>query len=290
MKKILFSLAVLAYSGLTGQTFAQKVSEKETINRTVSFNTAAGTYVLSVQNIQGDVKVEGYNGDKVTLVAEKTISAQDKADAQKGMREVQLKTVASGDTVYVFLEAPFIYRKKGRMRSMNIDRDDYDYDFQFDITIKVPRQTNLDVSTVNNGEVTVANTRGMVKASNVNGPIKITNIEGTTKANTVNGDVDVSYTKNPSADSDFRTINGKINVSFKPNLAADFTFKTMHGEFFSDFDDLKTLPAQTVKNTQSSRSGTVYKVDNRQAMRLGKGGPTFRFETLNGNVYVRQAK
>lgn len=282
MKKMLLGLAALACSGLTGTAFAQKLTEN--INQTVSFNTPNGPHVLFVQNVQGDVKVEGYNGDKVELTAAKTITANNKADAEKGRREVQLKTEASGDTVYVYLEAPFIYRRKGRMRSMNIDRDEDDYDFAFDITIKVPRQTNLEVSTVNNGEVTVANTQGAVKANNVNGPIKISNIEGTTKANTVNGDVDVTYTKNPTGDSDFRTINGKLNVVFKPNLSADFTFKTMHGEFYSDFNDLKTLPAQTIQNTKNKGSGTVYKVDNRQAMRLGKGGPTFSFETLNGNV------
>ncbi|CAA9253240.1 MAG: hypothetical protein AVDCRST_MAG95-1982 [uncultured Adhaeribacter sp.] len=290
MKNVLLGLAALACSGLTGNAFAQKTTEKETINRSVAFNTNAGARVLSVHNVQGDVKVEGYSGAQVELVAEKTISAKNKAEAEKGMREVQLKTKASGDTVYVYLEAPFIHRKNGNLRSMNINRDDDDYDFEFDITIKVPRQTNLEVATVNNGEVTVANTQGQVRANNVNGPIKITNIEGTTKANTVNGNVDVSYTKNPSADSDFRTINGKINVVFKPNLDADLTFKTMHGEFFSDFDNLKALPAQTTKNTGNTRSGTVYKVDNRQAMRLGKGGPTFSFETLNGDVYVRQGK
>lgn len=288
MKKILFSLAVLTYSGLTGNAFAQKSTEH--IIRSVSFNTPTGTHVLFVQNIQGDVKVEGYSGDKVEITAEKIITAKTKADAEKGMREVQLKTEASGDTVYVYLDAPFIYRRKGRMRSTNIDRDENDYNFAFDITVKVPRKTNLEVSTINDGEVTVANTQGGVKANNVNGPIKINNIEGTTKANTVNGDVDVTYTKNPTSDSDFRTINGKLNVVFKPNLSADFTFKTMHGEFYSDFEDLKTLPAQTIQNTKGKGSGTVYKVDNRQAMRLGKGGPTFSFETLNGNVYVRQGK
>ena len=288
MKKFFLSLAVLACSGLTGNAFAQKLTEN--IKRSVSFNTPNGPRVLFVQNIQGDVKVEGYKGDKVELKANKTITAKNQADAEKGMREVQLKTESSGDTVYVYLEAPFIYRKKGRMRNMNINRDEDDYDFAFDITINVPRQTNLEVSTVNDGEVTVANTQGTVKAHNVNGPIKINNIEGTTKANTVNGDVDVIYTKNPTGDSDFRTINGKLNVVFKPNLSADLTFKTMHGEFFSDFTDLKILPAQTVENKKSKGSGTVYKVDNRQAMRLGKGGPTFSFETLNGNVYVRQGK
>ncbi|QNF32890.1 hypothetical protein HUW51_09145 [Adhaeribacter swui] len=287
MKKMLLSLAVLTYSGLTGNAFAQKLTEN--ISRSVSFNTPTGTHVLYVQNIQGDVRVEGSTGDKVELTAEKTITAKTQADAEKGMREVQLKTEASGDTVYVYLEAPFIYRRKGRMRSMNVDKEE-DYDFAFNIIVKVPRQTNLEVSTINDGEVTVANTQGTVKANNVNGPIKISNIEGTTRANTVNGNVDVTYTKNPTGDSDFRTINGKLNVVFKPNLSADFTFKTMHGEFYSDFDGLKTLPAQTVQNTKNKGTGTVYKVDSRQAMRLGKGGPTFSFETLNGNVYVRQGK
>ncbi len=307
MKKMLFGLAVLAYGGLTGNAFAQKLTEN--INRTIPFSGKNSNKVVYVENINGSVTVEGYNGNSVQLTAEKVITAKSPDKAEKGMKEFQVRTQESGDTIYVFLEAPFIHRYTqeqagsrvkdflhgmtmaglGEKKVIHMDRHGEDeYEFNVNMQLKVPYQVMLDASTVNGGKVTITNTRGPVRASNVNGPLQLTNIEGTTKANTVNGDIDVTYTKNPTTDSNFRTINGKLNVVFKPNLSADFTFKTMHGEFYSDFDDLKTLPAQTIQNTKNKGSGTVYKVDNRQAMRLGKGGPTFSFETLNGNVYVRQ--
>jgi hypothetical protein len=283
MKKYLLLLGLCCLANLG---WAQQ--KKETITKTGRFANATGTRVLSVENVQGFVKVLATEGNQVELTAEKTISAKNQADVEKGMREVQLKFVESGDSIYVFLEAPFIYRRNGRNRNVNINSDDMEYDFNFDLTLKVPAAVNLLVATVNNGTVEVSNITGDIKARNVNGGIKLTGVAGRADVNTVNGGVDVQFARNPTADSKFRTINGDVRVHYAPQLNATVSFKSMNGQFYSDLPDMELMPVQVIKNQGDRGNGTVYKIDKMQSYKIGKGGVALSFETLNGNMYLQK--
>jgi DUF4097 and DUF4098 domain-containing protein YvlB len=53
------------------------------------------------------------------------------------------------------------------------------------------------VSTINDGEISVENVKGVVQASNINGGIKLKNLMREAEASTINGDVDIEYAKNP---------------------------------------------------------------------------------------------
>ncbi len=147
---------------------------------------------------------------------------------------------------------------------------------------------NLNVSTIKNGHVTVENVSGAkIRAHNVNGPVALSNVKGTTDAVTVNGNVDVKYLANPAGASSYKTINGTINVSYQSNLSADLQFKSMHGDLYTDFDNV-ILPANLTKNQENRGNGTVYKLSKVTAVRVGSGGALFKFETLNGSVYIKK--
>jgi DUF4097 and DUF4098 domain-containing protein YvlB len=283
MKK---NLLLLLLAGVTLAVQAQ--SQKETIKKTGSFQGAAANRVLSVENIQGDVVVEAYNGDQVVLEAGKTITAKDQADVVQGMRDLQVKMVEAGDSIYVYLEAPFIHRKKGRDRSFNVDRDDHDYRYQVNMTLKVPAKIKLLVSTVNDGEVRVSQVQGPIKARNVNGPIALSGVSGPTDAHTVNGEINVSYNTDSPPASTFRTINGTVNVSYPGKLNGNLSFKTMHGEFITDLENLVLQPVKVVRNTNKQGAQTIYKIEKGQSYKAGKGGAELRFETLNGNIYLKK--
>ncbi|WP_026464053.1 DUF4097 family beta strand repeat-containing protein [Adhaeribacter aquaticus] len=276
-KKILAGLFML----LALTSYAQ--SQTETIKKTLSFASGKGPQVLMVENINGSVKVEAYNGDKVQLEAQKRISDKDLKEVEKGLREVQLVTKESGDSIYIYLEAPFIYRSRTHRSVQN----NVAYHFNMDITLKVPAKTNLNIATVNEGEVEVHKVTGNIKARHVNGPIKLNNTTGSVDASTVNGPLEVIFAQNPTADSKFKTINGEVKVTYVPKLDANVTFKTMHGEFYTDLSDVELMPVRLIKN-QNGSGGTVYRVDKNQQYKAGKGGPTLSFETLNGNIYLKK--
>ena len=127
----------------------------------------------------------------------------------------------------------------------------------------------------------------MLHVNNVNEAISISNAKGTTYAHTVNGAVDVTYAANPPGQSSYYTINGEIKVSYKNNLSADLQFKSMNGEFFTDFHNAEILPAQVTKNQESHGGATIFKLNKITSVRIGAGGQLMKFETLNGNIYIK---
>jgi hypothetical protein len=62
----------------------------------------------------------------------------------------------------------------------------------------------------------------------------------------------------------------------------------MHGDFYTDFPEVILLPASVLKAEDKKGEGKVYKLNAVTSVRFGKGGKTFRFETLNGNVYIKK--
>ncbi len=76
--------------------------------------------------------------------------------------------------------------------SERCDNCNESFDYTMDFTIKVPFGVHSSVSTVNDGNIVVENTKGIVNANNVNGSIKLQQLERESRAVTINGDVDVT--------------------------------------------------------------------------------------------------
>jgi hypothetical protein len=65
-------------------------------------------------------------------------------------------------------------------------------------------------------------------------------------------------------------------------------FKSMNGTFYTDFPEVEALPATITKTEDKRNNGTVYKLNKNVQVRVGKGGKLFKFETLNGNIYIKK--
>lgn len=260
---------------------------KEHLNKefTLTGNTSAG--ILFIYNISGFIKVEGYPGNKILLEMDKTISSDNDKDLETGKREFRLVFEQKNDTVMAYIAEPYDSRPH-RNWQYNDGRQEVDYNYNVDFTVKVPYGMNLHISTVNDGIITVKNVSGTLHVNNVNEEISIKNAKGTTYAHTVNGDVTINYLTNPPEESSYYTINGNIRVSYQPDLSADLQFKSMNGEFYTDFADIEKLPATVTKEKAKKEAGTVYRLNTVTFVRFGKGGKTFKFETLNGNVYIKK--
>ncbi len=268
---------------------AQSPSHRETITRTLEFSQASADNLLLLKNISGDVKIEGYEGTEIKITVEKTIEARNQEDLQRGVEEIQLATQQEGNTMMVYMDAPFVFFqwKQGHAH-YHVDRDDDDYQYRMDFTLQVPRQLNLEVSTVNGGIVEVEKVQSQrIEVANVNGGIRCTEISGQTKATTVNGDVDIEYAQAPTTDSRFKTINGDITLLIPENLSADVTFKSMNGDFYTNFEELNYLPAEVETQEDQSGKRTTFRIDQTTKLRIGKGGPLYEMETLNGEVYLK---
>jgi hypothetical protein len=297
MKKLtVFALGLL----LTPLVYAQQFSEK--ITKEYSFEKKTADNAVMVANMNGHIKVTGYDGDRIILEVTRTVYAKTDARLEKGKQEVQLGLIDRADTLIFYTEVGCnTFGKKMNGRNHNGDyRYNWgynwdcnnnrnckpEYDYKMDFVLKVPASVHMVVSTINDGDITVENMKGSVNANNINGSIRLTNLVREADAHTINGDVDIEYTTNPQSDCRFYTLNGDINASFRKGLAASVSFESFNGSFYTNIDEMMLLPAKIEKSEKGE--GIRYKVHGNR-YQVGPGGGAFLdFETFNGNVYLRE--
>jgi hypothetical protein len=260
---------------------------KEHISKTFPLQKPAASSVLLIYNISGSIKVEGYSGDQVVMEIDKTISADNQQDLETGKKEFMLGFDQKQDSITAYIAEPYDSRPHRHWHSGDDDRR-IEYEYKLEFVVKVPFNMNLHVSTVNDGDVTVKGVGGTLGVYNVNGAIDISDAKGQTTAHTVNGGVTVSYRETPPEASSYYTVNGELRITYPAGMSADLQFKSLNGEFYTDFPNAEILPAKVVKSQEKRGGGTVYKLNKNMEVRIGSGGKLFKFETLNGNIYIKK--
>lgn len=256
---------------------------KEHISKQFTLNKG----VVAVYNVFGSINVEGYSGDKVIMEVDQTISAEDDATLAEGKKDFKLAFDQIADTAMAYIASPYDSRPHTHYGDWD-DRRRIEYKYILNFTIKVPFNMSLRISTVNDGNIAVKNVYGSLHINNVNGGITIENAKGATYAHTVNGPVTINYLSVPSDESSYYTINGTVKVTYPATLAADLEFKSMNGQFYTDFDNVEVLPGKVTKTEAKGKAGTIYKLSKNSDVRVGAGGKLFKFETLNGNIYIKK--
>lgn len=289
MKQVIVVAVLLGFLG-TQSAKAQKEEFKENIKKELSFSGDTADRTLVVRNINGSITVQGYEGTTVLLEVERIIRARNSEQLAVGKSEIGLETLVEGSQIIARVKGPCInWGGHGGFRFQNCDCDrEFGYDFTFNFKVKIPYRTNLNVNTINDGEVLVQNTRGnTIKAGNINGGIALENITGQTEVNAINGEVNISYATNPTASSTYYSLNGDITITYQRNLSAAIAFKSMNGELYTDFDIAKQY-ARTSKTASRKGDRPKYKFESRPIVQIGKGELAHDFETLNGNVIIKK--
>jgi hypothetical protein len=283
MKKLIIPiLSVLVISCTNSSAQDTKFQEKINKEFTVSPNS-----VLAVYNIDGHIKVEGYDGNKVLIEVDKTLSGKTNEILEQGKREFKLEFEQKDDSVIVYIAEPWDSRPK--TNRLNNDQRKIHYHHNLNFTIKVPKTLNLSVSTVNNGDIVVNDVEGLMKVNNINGKITVKNAKNANEIHTINGDVNINYVALPPDNSKYYTLNGKLTVIFPSDLSADCSFKSFNGEFFTDFENIEKLPSTVTKTTKENEGGTTHKLTKGSAIRIGSGDKNLIFETFNGNIYIKKS-
>ncbi len=282
MKRIIVISLIIGLMGVIAlETKSWPTEEKEEIRKTLKFQDPSKPRELFVDNIFGSIEVEGYEGQEVKLLIHKTTKGRSKEKIQRAREEVKLEITEEGNTIDLYVDGPFRYHdRRGRRKKWR----NPGYEVHFDFDVKVPHNTDLYLRTVNNGSIEVKNVEGEFEIKNVNGRIEMNEVGGSGEAHTVNGEVKVLFNQNPESDCSFRTINGDIRISFRKDLSADFRLKTFNGEAYSDFP-FSYLSSRAA--TQGRKKGKyVYKSDRFVGVRISKGGPEIKIDTLNGDILL----
>lgn len=275
----LFFAMAAALPTLTGAR--APADAKETIRRTLAW-PRAGAHTVEVSNIDGPIRLVGYEGTSVEMSASRTIVAETESALKEARTKVRLETTASADLIRICADAERCgcgdrHPKPGRWQSNP-------FHVSTDFEVRVPRSATIRLCTVNHGDITVEGISGEFDATNVNGAIHMTAVRGSGRAITVNGPVRAAFDAAPRSASTFKTVNGEIEVRFPRDLSADLKLKTVNGGIYTDFD-VSPLPASLPQVDQQGGMRR-YRVNRFAHVRAGSGGPELTFEDVNGDVRV----
>ena len=261
---------------------ADERTEHSSSQQTLRFAAAGRT--LDVRTIQGAIAVEAYDGRDVEMLVKKSIRADTQEDLRLAEREVTLDTSDDATVMRAiarYPDQPTCGERSERWHSWPERR----YDVRYDFTIRVPRETRLELCTINDGDIIVQGARGDFAIRNVNGRITMMDVSGSGQATTVNGPVIATFVSAPRAASVFKTINGHVIVTMPDGLAADLRMKTFNGGLYTDFD-VQALPSAALVKAERRDGLFVYRSGGFTTVRAGGGGPELTLETLNGDVRV----
>jgi DUF4097 and DUF4098 domain-containing protein YvlB len=232
---------------------------------------------MSIHLLRGNVTVRAYNGHEV--IVDSKANSPEKPDKKESTHEG-------------------MHRIAGGMSDLSIESENNKVTISdrsgrgADVTIQTPVNTSLNVHSISGGQITIEGVNGDVDAQNMSGAVTIRNVSGSVVAHSLNGSVTVTMASVKSGSPmSFTSLNGTIDVTLPANLAADLSMKTTHGEIYSDFD-VKLKPATKPVVEESGTKKGKYKVKTEGSVggTINGGGPEFKFQTLNGNIYIRKPK
>jgi hypothetical protein len=224
---------------------------------------------INVRNLNGRVDVHQGSGDSVVVTATKRVY---RGDASYVSYAVQRYGDGDQDVLVCALWGSNADCSPTGYDSDRDDRDSRRNRISVTFDVAVPAGVRVSAHTVNEG-VSVTGATSEVVAGTVNGGVTVETDGGPVSANTVNGSVHVTMLHyQPTRDMRFSSVNGSVVVEFGGNIDADIDLQTVNGRFVSDFP--VTLNGR---------------IDPRHLRAtLGKGGPTIRIRTVNGNVELRK--
>jgi len=254
-----------------------KIEKKEEIRQTLKFSNPSAAKAVEVDNVNGSITVAGYEGNEVQLVAHKTIYARSPEKVQEAQQDVRLEIAEKGNSLRLYVDGPF--------RCQNCRGQRYSgYEVNFAFELKIPRDADFYLKTVNDGDIKVTDVTGEYKVENINGGIEMLEVSGAGRVYALNEDVKVIFKKNPTGGSYFGSLNGDVEISFRPNLSADLRVKTFNGEIFTDFP--VTYLTNAPPGRERHKGKNVYRYDRAAKVRVGNGGPELEFDVFNGDIRI----
>jgi hypothetical protein len=154
------------------------------------------------------------------------------------------------------------------------------------IVARVPRRAQLDISTVNEGQIIVRDIVGDLELENVNGPITATNITGSVIAESVNNPITVGLSGVATGTAtSLSSLNGDITLTLPAAARAELHLDTGEGEIVSDFE-LDVKPSKPLIERKEGRGGVSVSMEDIIVATVNGGGPVIRVKTLNGSIKI----
>ncbi|HEX8068621.1 MAG TPA: DUF4097 family beta strand repeat-containing protein [Pyrinomonadaceae bacterium] len=228
-----------------------------------TYPLAAGGRV-ALHNINGSVRVQGWERNEVRLDAVKS------AYKRERLEEARIEVNAAADSVDIRTRYPD--------RSLTYTDEEprrYDNPATVEYTLSVPRGARLQEIELINGSLDLADLSGDIHASSINGKVTARNLAGEAKLSTINGPLEAAYAQLPAdRPVSLNSVNGIVTLVLPSDVNASVKANTVHGSISNDFG----LPVRRGRYVGADLAG-----------QLGSGGPRIRLSNVNGTIHVRHA-
>jgi len=231
-------------------------SEEKKVSKTYEFDAHGN---VSVENINGDITVSGWDKDEILL--EYVITADNKEDLEK--IKVEVEHSKRDFDVEVDMESSSSFFGWGDGSSGEIE-----------FTLKVPKGSTLRSIESVNGDIEISNVSNEVVADTVNGKIVVRNAASDVKFGTVNGDVEIHFDQIQSSNRvKGDSVNGDIEVYLPENDGFELRTDTVNGDLSNDFG---------IEVDEGEYVGAEMEGEYKS------GGASLKFDTVNGDIEIRK--
>lgn len=211
--------------------------------------SAGGSFQL--ENINGSVRVEGWERNEVEVRAVKT-SISDPRDADR----VKIEVCSQPGAVAVHTRYP----------------EGTGVEVAVEYVVHVPYRVLLGTVETVNGSVMVRGVEGGGDLRSVNGDVQVLDSSGRFSAKTTNGNLRLQLRELVDGDPmNIETVNGSVVLGLPSNAHADLKILSMNGDFSSE------LPVTSTTGTPAARAF-------RARLGRGSGGGQISVRTVNGAI------
>lgn len=273
MKRMIYMLFALVVFGAGAQEFSEEL--------VVPLSNPGSRGKLDVGLVRGDISVETYTGADVIINAtsrkkdsDDCASCDDDDDRPNNV-PAGMKRIASSSIEFSASE---------NRNTVKIETNSWKQ--AIDLTIKIPEDFDLDISTVH-GKISVDGVIGEMEVSTVHGPLTFTDVSGSIVCNTVHGEVNVNFNNvEPDKPMSFVTLHGNVDITFPGSIKATAKMKSDRGEIYTDFDMEvdKTRPEKKTKE----EGGYKVSINSWVYGDVNGGGPEYTFKTMHGDIIIRK--
>lgn len=244
-------------------TFVQGETLKEEVRKEIAFSPGG---MLSLENTNGNIVVEGWDESRFSLIAEKKVRADNEQDARKAMEHLRVEIDETESEIRVKTKLP----REGNGVLDWIFGDHVSSTVNY--TVYVPRETSLDIISTN-GRIDVSAVEGKIQLKSTNGEITAKDIGGEIRAHTTNGSIEIEMVSlDPGEEAEISTTNGEIKLYLPEDTGAHIRAKTTNGSIKTDFH----IPVEGKYNSKRAEGD------------LKGGGAEIILRTVNGSISIRK--
>lgn len=247
-------LACIAAAGFSMAAVADVTTTEE-----YSFEVDPGARV-SLENINGSIRISGYDGDVVKVTAHKRANNQEYLD--------DLKVVIDADRNYVRIETRHPDSKGSWFSWGNGGGGGVSYE------LDVPTGAELDAIETVNGDVGIDDVAGTVKASTVNGALTVSGLSADVSLETVNGSVEARFERLGAGQRvNAEAVNGAITLMLPEDASARIEAETVNGGIDADDFGLKAEKGFVGRDLEGE---------------IGAGEARISLDTVNGSIRIER--